>query len=231
MRRADRLFDIIQRLRTARAPLTAAALADELEVTVRTVYRDVATLQARRVPIEGAPGIGYVLRRGFDLPPLMFTLEEIEAIAVGSRLVSRTGDPSLQSAADSVLSKVTVVLPEALRAQLASAPVFVSGAGAPVAESVDLSVVRQAIRNDRKLDIAYADEAGARTRRVIWPIAVAYYVQATLIGAWCELRQDYRHFRTDRVSTLTVLDERYPSDNGRLMAEWQALRQSAHPRD
>src|ERR1700722_18424770 len=139
MRRADRLFDIIQRLRTARAPLTAAALADELEVTVRTVYRDVATLQARRVPIEGAPGIGYVLRRGFDLPPLMFTLEEIEASAVGSRLVSRAGDPSLQSAADSVLSKVTVVLPEALRAQLASAPVFVSGAGAPVAEAVDLS--------------------------------------------------------------------------------------------
>ena len=126
MRRSDRLFDIIQRLRTARGPTTAAALADELEVTVRTVYRDVATLQARRVPIEGAPGIGYMLRRGFDLPPLMFTTEEIEAIAVGARLVARTGDPSLQDAAESVLSKVTVVLPEALRAQLATAPIFVS---------------------------------------------------------------------------------------------------------
>jgi len=99
MRRADRLFDIIQRLRTARGPMTAAALVEELEVTVRTVYRDVATLQARRVPIEGAAGIGYVLRRGFDLPPLMFTIEEIEAIAVGARLVSRTGDPGLQDAA------------------------------------------------------------------------------------------------------------------------------------
>src|SRR6202030_443403 len=120
MRRADRLFDIVQTLRAAGAPLTAAAMAEKLEVTVRTIYRDIADLQASRVPIEGAPGIGYVLRRGFDLPPLMFTLEEIEAIAVGSRLVSRTGDPSLQSAADSVLSKVTVVLPEALRAQLAS---------------------------------------------------------------------------------------------------------------
>src|SRR5206468_4728518 len=105
MRRADRLFDVIQVLRTAKQPVTAAALADELEVTVRTVYRDVATLQARRVPIEGAPGIGYVLRRGFDLPPLMFTIEEIEAIAVGARLVSRTGDPALQDAAESVLSK------------------------------------------------------------------------------------------------------------------------------
>jgi predicted DNA-binding transcriptional regulator YafY len=116
MRRAERLFDIIQRLRTANRPMTAAALAGELEVTVHTVYRDVATLQARRVPIEGAAGIGYVLRRGFDLPPLMFTTEEIEAIVVGARLVSRTGDPGLQAAAEGVLSKVTVILPEALRA-------------------------------------------------------------------------------------------------------------------
>jgi len=226
MRRSDRLFDIIQRLRTARGPITAAALAADLDVTVRTVYRDVATLQARRVPIEGAPGIGYMLRRGFDLPPLMFTTEEIEAIAVGARLVARTGDPALQSAADSVLSKVTVVLPEALRAQLAQPLVFVSPSGAPIAEQVNLATVRQAIRDERKLHIDYADETGARTRRTIWPIAVAYYVQATLLGAWCELRQDYRHFRTDRIAALRVLDERYPSDNGRLMAEWLALRQT-----
>ncbi|HEY2621730.1 MAG TPA: YafY family protein [Acetobacteraceae bacterium] len=224
MRRSDRLFDIIQRLRTARGPMTAAALADELEVTVRTVYRDVATLQARRVPIEGAPGIGYMLRRGFDLPPLMFTTEEIEAIAVGARLVARTGDP--QDAAESVLPKVTVVLPEALRMQLASAPIFVSPSGAPAAVKIDLSVVRQTIRDERKLRIAYADEKGACTERTVWPIAVAYYVQATLIGAWCELRQDYRHFRADRIAALTVLDQCYPSDNGRLMAEWLALRQT-----
>ena len=177
-------------------------------MTVRTVYRDVATLQARRVPIEGAAGIGYLLRRGFDLPPLMFTTEEVEAIAVGARLVARTGDPGLREAAESVLSKVTTVLPEAMRAQLSSAPIFVSGSGAPVAGSVDLSVVRQAIRDERKLDIDYVDEKGARSRRVVWPIAVAYYVQATLVGAWCELRRDYRHFRADRITALTVLDER-----------------------
>ena len=227
MRRADRLFDIIQHLRTARGPVTAAALAETLEVTVRTVYRDVATLQARRVPIEGAAGIGYVLRRGFDLPPLMFNVEEIEAIAVGARMVARTGDPGLQGAAESVLSKVTVVLPELLRTQLTAAPIFVSESGAPVPESIDLSVVRQAIRDERKLDIGYVDERGARSQRIIWPIAVAYYVQATLIGAWCELRQDYRHFRADRINDLRVLDERYPSDNGRLMAEWLALLQNA----
>jgi predicted DNA-binding transcriptional regulator YafY len=226
MRRADRLFDIIQRLRTARAPMTAAALATELEVTARTVYRDVATLQGRRVPIEGAAGIGYVLRRGFDLPPLMFTPDEIEAIAVGARLVSRTGDPGLQEAAERVLSKVIAVLPETLRGHLADAPFYVSDAGAPAVGIVDLSAVRQAIRDERKLRIVYVDEKSAQTERTIWPIAVAYYVQATLIGAWCELRQDYRHFRADRVSALSVLDDTYPSDNGRLMAEWLALRQA-----
>jgi predicted DNA-binding transcriptional regulator YafY len=223
MRRSDRLFDIIQRLRTARGPLTAAALAEELEVTVRTVYRDVATLQARRVPIEGAAGIGYVLRRGFDLPPLMFTADELQAITVGARLVSRTGDLGLQEAAESVLSKVMVVLPETLRNQLTAAPIFVSPAGAPVPERADLSAIRQAIRDERKLAITYTDEKGACTQRTIWPIAVAYYVQATLVGAWCELRQGYRHFRADRITALTVLDTRYPSDNGRLMAEWLAL--------
>ncbi len=226
MRRSDRLFDIIQRLRTARRPVTAAALAEDLEVAVRTVYRDIATLQARQVPIEGAAGIGYMLRRGFDLPPLMFTVEEVEAIAVGARLLTRTGDLGLQDAAESVLSKVTVVLPEGLRAQLASAPIFVSGSGAPVPERIDLSAIRQAIRDERKLHIAYEDERGARSERTIWPIAVAYYVQATLIGAWCELRRNYRHFRADRIVALTVLEERYPSDNGRLMAEWLALRQN-----
>ncbi len=140
------------------------------------------------------------------------------------------GDPGLQDAAESVLSKMTVVLPHELRAQLASAPVFVSGSGAPVPQRIDLSIVRQAIRDERKLTIAYVDEKGARTERTIWPIVVAYYVQATLIGAWCELRRDYRHFRADRIASLAVLRERYPSDNGRLMAEWLALRQNERER-
>lgn len=227
MRRSDRLFDVIQLLRTARGPMTAAALAAELEVNVRTVYRDVATLQARRVPIEGAAGVGYVLRRGFDLPPLMFTADEIEAIAVGVRMVARTGDEGLRHAAGSVLSKVTAVLPDRLRAQLAQPPLFVSASGAPVPERVDLSEVRQAIRDERKLRIAYTDGVGEQTQRVIWPIAMAYYVQATLIAGWCELRRDYRHFRADRITALTVLDERYPSNNGRLVAEWIKLQQAA----
>src|SRR5476651_1250562 len=122
MRRSDRLFDIIQRLRAASRPTTATTLAEALEVTPRTVYRDIATLQARRVPIEGAAGVGYVLRRGFDLPPLMFTADEIDAIAVGARLVSRLRDTGLQAAAESVIEKITTILPEALRSGVVSAP-------------------------------------------------------------------------------------------------------------
>src|SRR5438270_2264759 len=124
MRRADRLFDIIQTLRAAAHPLTAAAIAEKLEVTVRTVYRDIAALQGSRVPIEGAPGLGYVLRRGFDLPPLMFTAEEIDAIAVGARHVRRLRDPQLQHAAESVLAKVTAVVPESWQSYLRTAPFY-----------------------------------------------------------------------------------------------------------
>jgi predicted DNA-binding transcriptional regulator YafY len=218
MRRADRLFDIIQLLRSAKVPLTAATLATELEVTPRTVYRDVATLQARRVPIEGAPGLGYVLKRGFDLPPLMLTSDEIEAIVVGARLLRRTGDAGLQEAAARVLSKVEVVLPEALRGYLASPTAFVSERGAPA--GADLSVIRAAIRDERKLHIDYVDEQGRTSARTIWPFAVAYYVEATLISAWCELRDDFRHFRADRVQGLTVLDIGFPVSGRTLLADW-----------
>ncbi len=220
MRRADRLFDIIQVLRTATRPVTAAALAVELEVAPRTVYRDIATLQARRVPIEGAPGLGYVLRRGFDLPPLMFTSEEIEAIVVAMRLLRRTGDVGLQDAAASVLSKIEVVLPVALRSHLAAPAALVSGHGAPTPQVADLSMIRGAIRDERKLRIDYVDQHGQQSSRTIWPFAVAYYIEATLINAWCELRDDFRHFRADRVQALTVLDEGFPVPGRTLIARW-----------
>jgi predicted DNA-binding transcriptional regulator YafY len=223
MRRSDRLFDIIQRLRTASKPTTAAALAEELEVTPRTVYRDIATLQARRVPIEGAAGVGYVLRKGFDLPPLMFTIDEVEAIAVGARLVRRLKDPDLQAAAEAVLAKVTVVVPERLRQHIADTPVYVSPGMAAEAEGADLAEVRAAIRDSAKLYISYADGHGRRTNRVIWPIAMAYYVDVTLVGAWCELRGDYRNFRVERIQSSRVLDEHFDQHDGRLFREWSAL--------
>src|SRR6266481_1769953 len=224
MRRADRLFDIIQILRTASHPVTAAALAEKLEVTVRTIYRDIAALQGSRVPIEGAPGLGYMLRRGFDLPPLMFTIEETDAIAIGVRLLRRLRDPKLEAAAESVLAKLSAVVPQELQPQLVGAPLYVSEGSAPAVTGIDLSQLRNAIRETRKLAITYVDEEGRHTRRTIWPIAMAYYVDVTLIGAWCELRNDFRHFRVDRILASDVLDERFSADSGRLTAEWLTLR-------
>jgi predicted DNA-binding transcriptional regulator YafY len=223
MRRADRLFDVIQVLRSARKPVTAAMLADELEVTVRTIYRDVATLQARRVPIEGAPGLGYVLRKGFDLPPLMFTVDEIEAITVGAKLVRRLRDSELQQAAGRVLDKVQVVLPESLRTHVADAPFYVSRGDAIEPRGVDVAQVRAAIRDRRKLRMSYLDEKGNRTRRTVWPLAMAYYVDVSLIGAWCELRRDFRNFRVERITSSRVLAARFQDHNGKLLAEWLAL--------
>jgi predicted DNA-binding transcriptional regulator YafY len=225
-RRAERLFEIIQIVRSGARPITAAALAARLEVTPRTVYRDIAALQAARVPIEGAAGLGYVMRRGYDLPPLMFTAEEVDAIAVGVRLVSRIHDPKLQQAADSVLGKLSVVLPDALRGELLAPPVYVSKGRAKPAEAVALSDIRQAIRDERKMRIHYIDEKGAQTQRTIWPIALAYYIEATLVAAWCELRSDYRHFRADRITSARLLDERYPAEQGKLAAQWFELQRN-----
>src|SRR5438874_2294426 len=228
MRRTDRLFDIVQKLRAAARPMTAAALADQLEVTVRTVYRDIAALQASRVPIEGAAGIGYVLRRGFDLPPLMFTAEEIDAIAVGARHVQRLRDPQLQKATESVLAKVTAIVPESLQSYLRTAPFYVSEGSAPPLTGVDLAEVRESMRSRRKIAIAYVDADGRGSTRTIWPIALAYYVDVTVIAGWCELRDAFRHFRGDRIRSARVLEDRFPADGGRLFAEWLA-RRAARP--
>ena len=223
MRRADRLFDIIQSLRTVPQPVTAAALADKLEVTVRTIYRDIAALQASRVPIDGAPGLGYVLRRGFDLPPLMFTAAEADAIAIGVRLLRRLRDAKLQQAAESVLAKLAVVVPQPLQPLLVSAPIYVSDGSAPEPSGVDPAELRSAIHDARKVAIAYIDEVGRHTRRTIRPVAMAYYVDVTLLGAWCELRNDFRNFRVDRILGAELLDERFTAESAKLTAAWLAL--------
>jgi predicted DNA-binding transcriptional regulator YafY len=223
VRRADRLFDILQILRVASGPMTAAMIAERLEVVERTVYRDIASLQASRIPIEGERGIGYVLRKGFDLPPLMFTADEVDAIVVGARLVCRLRDPGLQRAADSVLAKVTTALPEALRPGVMVAPFFVSSGDAETPMGVDLADLRRAIRETRRVRIAYVDAQEKRSDRIVWPVAMAYYVDVTVLGAWCELRNDFRHFRVERIVTSTVLDETFPTDNGKLMEKWFAM--------
>src|SRR5215470_1593860 len=170
MGRSNRMFEVIQVLRAARKPLTAQALAERLEVTKRTIYRDVAALQAMRIPIEGEAGIGYVMRRGFDLPPLMFDADEVEAIVVGLALLQRTGDRGLQSAAARVSGKIAEVLPE--DRGLEDHPLYVSRWGADSAARIDLAMVRRAIRQEEKLRIAYEGAAASRTERTVKPVAI-----------------------------------------------------------
>ncbi len=216
MRRTDRLFEIIQILRIETRVITAAEIAARLEVSTRTVYRDIQALQAMRTPIEGEAGIGYLMRQGYDLPALNFNAEEIEAIVVGLSLVAQTGDISLQRAARQVSSKIG-----ATRKRLES--LQVSDRGALIPETVDPDTIRRAIRNEQKLDICYSDENGLESSRRVRPLAVIYYVHAMLMVAWCELRNDFRHFRVDRMLSCTDADEFFTSMGDQLRQQWKLL--------
>lgn len=199
MRKASRLFEIIQILRLAKRPVTGAEIATQLEVTVRSVYRDIAALQSMRVPIEGERGIGYILRPGFDLPPLMFSIEEMEAIVLSLALLERTGDVELRQAAKRVTAKIAGAVPPPLRQTLDANALHAWGFAAPSASAIDLALVRRAIRDEEKLDLAYRDELGRATERIIRPIALIYYAETANIVAWCELREAIRNFRSDRI--------------------------------
>ncbi|PZR87349.1 MAG: transcriptional regulator [Stutzerimonas stutzeri] len=232
MQRAERLLDLIQGLRRRRRPVTAETLASELDVSVRTVYRDIAALLRQGVPVRGEAGIGYVLDAGFDLPPLMFSPDEIEAVLVGMRWLSERADPTLARAAEDVVAKVAAVLPPHLRPILLDGALFAPAycKDSAVVDQVDAAAIRAAIRNGRKLDIAYRDEAGAESRRMIWPIGMTFFDRVRVVIAWCELRQAFRHFRTDRIAELTAREERYPARRADLFRRWQKEEQEAAAR-
>src|SRR6185369_4603403 len=193
MTRSQRLLDLIQRLRNYRFAVTAETLAHELEVSVRTVYRDIETLQAQGAPIEGEAGVGYVLRPGFLLPPLMFSVEEIEALVLGVSWVSNRADATLAKAAGNLLAKIKSVLPVALARELEATTLIVApGSAPPVADELG-AMLRRAIREERKLRIAYSDEKGSATERTIWPFGLGYFDGVLIAMAWCELRVDLRH--------------------------------------
>ncbi|WP_312361347.1 YafY family protein [Ensifer sp.] len=220
MRKASRLFEIIQILRLARKPLTAAQMAETLEVTPRSIYRDIAALQAMRVPIEGGRGIGYILRPGFDLPPLMFSIEETEAIVLALALLARTGDEELKAAAGRVNQKITGAVPEPLRLAFRNQALHAWGTVAPSPAGVDLALVRRAIRDERKLGVDYRDELGRATERTIRPIALIYYSETANIVAWCELRQAIRNFRADRFEHCEEIDAYFPGEGEGLRDLW-----------
>ena len=187
----------------------------------RTIYRDIATLAGQGAPIEGAAGLGYVLRPGFMLPPLMFGDEEIEALVLGLRWVAERGDGALGAAAADALAKIAAVLPADLREKAEDTGLIAGPGAALVAAELDLAELRRTIRTERKLRIAYADGAGRRTERTIWPFALAFFDEVRVVAAWCETRRDFRHFRTDRIVKAEPTSERYPRRRRALLAEWR----------
>jgi len=218
--RAARLLDLVQILRRHRHPVIGAVLAEELGVSLRTLYRDVATLQAQGAPIEGEAGIGYVLKPGYLLPPLMFTTDEIQALVLGSRWVAGSGDPHLAAAAREALARIGAVLPDDLRDALDTSGLFVIPPGRPP-EALALADLRRALREELKIDIVYRDAEGAPSRRTVWPFALGFFETVRVVAAWCELRDGFRSFRLDRIVEASVRDEHYPRRRRTLEKAWR----------
>ncbi|RJF97841.1 helix-turn-helix transcriptional regulator [Noviherbaspirillum saxi] len=218
MRRADRLFQIAQYLR-ARRLTTARQLADWLAVSERTIYRDIRDLSLSGVPVEGEAGVGYRIKAGFDLQPLMFSPDEIDALVIGMRMVQAWGGPQLAASAVAALAKVTLALPREKRDFVEATALYAPAFHIDPLHGERLEAIRQAIGQRRKLQLEYADAGAAMSERVVWPLALYFFGGTWLIAAWCELRSDFRSFRLDRVRALATADS-YPSHEGRRLADF-----------
>lgn len=220
MRRADRLFQIVLLLDRGRA-VTARELADALQVSERTVYRDIADLSRSGVPISGEAGVGYLMRPGYRLPPLMFDPDELAALALGSRMVQSWADPALGRAAERALLRIESVLPKALRHDPARDALLVPGFHVPAAMRTPMTELREAIAAHRKLRLAYTRADGAASERIVHPVGLVFWGETWTLGAWCELRGDFRSFRLDRIAALAPLDAHFDG-NGLLARYLQA---------
>jgi predicted DNA-binding transcriptional regulator YafY len=221
MSRSERLLSLLQVLRRYRTPVSGQTLANELNISIRTLYRDIASLQAQGATIEGEAGVGYVLRPGYLLPPLMLTRDEIEALVLGTRFVAQRTDAQLAGAARDALAKITAVLPVDLRQSLQDTPMIVGPSPAAAPQAVALSQLRLGIRNEQVLRITYQDGKGVQTLREIWPFALSFFEGARVLVAWCCLRQDFRHFRTDRITECHMLEQRSPKRRAALLKQWR----------
>ncbi|ACM24943.1 YafY family transcriptional regulator [Agrobacterium rhizogenes] len=227
MARSERLLTLLQTLRRYRRPVSGAVLAGETGVSLRTLYRDIASLQSQGAMIEGEPGIGYVLKPGFMLPPMMFSQDEIEALVLGSRWVARAADERLAAAGADALAKIAAVLPDDMRETVEQATLVVATRRA-LEDKADLSLMRKAIRSERIVQLTYGDVNGAISTRRIWPFALGYFDEVRMVMGWCELRQDFRHFRADRIVDFAVLETRYPRRRVVLAKEWHKQQGMVH---
>lgn len=224
MSRSERLLSLLQELRGHRRPVSGRLLAEATGVSLRTLYRDIASLQAQGANIQGEAGLGYVLAPGYLLPPLMFREEEIEALVLGSRWVAeRADDTVLAVAARDALAKIAAVLPVQLREELDASPLLVGPAETVPAANVGLGGLRQAIRAQRKLKLIYHDGDGRETTRRVWPFALGFFERVRVLLAWCELRGDFRHFRVDRIAEVKTMEERYPQRRQALLKRWRQI--------
>lgn len=222
MSRSERLLDILQILRRHRRPVRGAVLAEETRISLRTLYRDIATLQSMGAEIDGEPGLGYVLKPGFLLPPLMFSADEVQALALGLKWAGERTDGPMGQAAQSALAKLGAVLPQELRRRLDDdALVIVPCAEQSRRESLPL--IRRALNDEFKLSLDYADQRGTRTKRVVWPVTVGFFDSVQVLAAWCELRNDYRHFRIDRIQKAQVLTQKTPKRRFHMITEWREM--------
>ncbi|WP_076998752.1 YafY family protein [Variovorax sp. KK3] len=219
MRRADRLFQIVQLIRGRRLT-TAAFLAQRLEVSDRTIYRDVADLQHQGVPIEGEAGMGYRLGSGFDLPPLMFTQDEAAALVASARLAQSWVDPAMAQDVRTALGKILSVLPPAARVSAESLPFFAPALALDDGTRARLQTLREAVQSRHKLRMDYHDVSGAPSQRIVRPLGCFYWGRVWTFSAWCELREDFRGFRIDRIQHIEILSERFRDEPGKTLAEF-----------
>ncbi len=221
MPRAERLLRLLEILRRRRAVVTAAEHAAATEVNFRTINRDIDALRAQGVAIDGEAGTGYRVQAGYVLPPLMFTEDELEALLLGARWVAERTDPSLGKSAQDAMDRIHAVLPPDLRSILQHTALFVAPGRPPEGESLDLADLREAIRGRRRLKLAYRDAKGVATERVVWPTALAFFDSTRILAAWCELRQDFRHFRLDRIQGWTDAGGKFAGSRAALLARWK----------
>lgn len=223
MRRADRLLQIVQILRREDKPVSAQAIAAELEVAQRTIYRDMLAMESINVPVRGEAGVGYVLEDGYDLPPLIFNTAELEALMLGARFVETHGDPDQAKAAKNMVAKVGAVLPENLRQEFFNTFLYAPPlTKRPTPSKIDSAELRRVLRAGKIVDISYGDENGNLSSRTIWPIALGYFETKRFLAAWCELREDFRTFRTDRILSMHVTERVLPRSQAALMKQWLA---------
>ncbi|PKO37022.1 MAG: DNA-binding transcriptional regulator [Betaproteobacteria bacterium HGW-Betaproteobacteria-6] len=223
MRPADRLFQIILLLRNGRV-VTAAALAEALEVSERTIYRDIADLVKSGAPIDGEAGVGYRLRRGYQVPPLMFTGDELEALVVGAKLVRAWGDSALGKAAEQAMARIEAVLPRALedRVNASSRRFLALDCLQPAPLREPMAMLRSGMESGRKVSVSYRRADGEASQRTLWPLGLVFWGHCWTLGAWCELRQAFRTFRVDRIGSVELIDETFDDRYGHLWRDYLA---------